>query len=66
MKNVKWKTEYTQKISKDTIALMELRGNEIFEVGFNEDVEAVYKYCVEHGQKWEEVLKVSTGKDYIY
>lgn len=66
MKNINWKTKYVQEISHDTMALMELRGNEIFEAVFNEDVEAVYKYCVEHGQKWEEVLKVSTGKDYIY
>ena len=48
--------QYKEKIGGNLMPLFELMGNKIFDEKFNNNPDAVYKYCIENNVKWEEVL----------
>ena len=61
-----WCKEYRKKISKDFIPMYQVMGNEIFAKKFNDNMNELYRYCVENNVKWEDVLEWEEIPDVIY
>lgn len=58
--------EYKEKISKELIPLYNVMGNDVLYGQFNGNPEEVYKYCLEHNKRWEEVLGYKEDPEAIY
>ena len=58
--------EYKERISKELIPLMCVMGNDVLYGKFHGDTEEVYKYCLEHNVKWEEVLNFKFDPNALY
>lgn len=58
--------EYKERISKELIPLYCVMGDEVLYGKFHGDTEEVYKYCLEHNVKWEEVLNFKFNPDVLY